>query len=706
MSIPTLLALALVQGDPAAPTGETVVTAPRAGEVATDSPASKTVLTGEDLRRTGATTLPKAIARASGGWVQETNLGGGSIFLRGVTGNQVLILLDGMRINDSTTRFGPNQSLNTIDPAIVDRVEIQRGPVSVLYGSDAIGGVVAIWTKRRRTARGDDEAKGFVPGGDVVLRTAVEGGRLTARASDAGDDWSWLSIVSGYDFEDLRAGNGEVQEFTGYGGAAAFVSFEHDLSESKSLRFTSLYNRDDDVPRTDRLTIGFNSDGTLQTEPRNEIFNFDVQERQAHQFTYLDSQPGGGLDQLQWRLSYRSYLEERERLRTGSTTFRDERDEVDTLGTSIEAQKALGENHLLTFGFDVNNDEVTSSRTDIDTGTMVATPRDGTFAPDARYTRMGVFLRDEIFAWEAVDVTAGLRYSYYDFAFDPFPSDVMGGGSPDRISGDFDALTGSLQVAGDLSDTARLTGTVAQGFRAPNLDDLAKNGEFNAGTELANPNLSPEEATSFGLDLDLTRPGWSASVGGFYTEIDDVVGRVPVAGFDPGDPMYDRANVGEVTLWGAEASWEQQLGGADSEWSWGGNVTWTRGEQNDDTVDPSTMMPIFDGVPWRRVPPLYGAVRTAFSPDDDGLVDRAQFEVVWAGRQDRLHPDDISDSRIDPNGTGGWAILNLDFEGALAGGSTRWTLGLHNLLDKNYRVHGSGFDGPGLELVLGLHWNP
>ena len=115
----------------------------------TDRPVSATsagtiVLSQEDLARTGERMLPRAIGKASGLWVQETNLGGGAPILRGLIGNQVLILVDGVRLNDSTTRAGPNQSLNSIDPLSVERVEVVRGPSSVLYGSDALGGVILI----------------------------------------------------------------------------------------------------------------------------------------------------------------------------------------------------------------------------------------------------------------------------------------------------------------------------------------------------------------------------------------------------------------------------------------------------------------------------------------------------------------------------------------------------------------------------------
>src|SRR5688572_31705605 len=135
-----LFALVPRQEQTPSASGETLVTAPRAAASATEPGISRQVVTSDELERTGERSLPRAIAKATGVFVQETNLGGGAPILRGLIGNQILIVVDGVRLNDATTRGGPNQSLNGIDPATVERIEVIRGPTSVLYGSDALGG--------------------------------------------------------------------------------------------------------------------------------------------------------------------------------------------------------------------------------------------------------------------------------------------------------------------------------------------------------------------------------------------------------------------------------------------------------------------------------------------------------------------------------------------------------------------------------------
>ncbi|MEO0652563.1 MAG: Plug domain-containing protein, partial [Planctomycetota bacterium] len=101
-----------------------VVRAPRLDRLATQPSTQVSVVTRDELLATGERSLPRMIGAATGVWIQETNLGGGSPFIRGLTGNQVLLVIDGVRINDSTTRFGPNQNLDALDDRRVDPVEV------------------------------------------------------------------------------------------------------------------------------------------------------------------------------------------------------------------------------------------------------------------------------------------------------------------------------------------------------------------------------------------------------------------------------------------------------------------------------------------------------------------------------------------------------------------------------------------------------
>lgn len=674
---------------------ETLVQAVRAEVSETDTGADHVVVTAEQLAATGERSLPRQLARAAGVWLQESNLGGGSPFLQGLSGNQVLLLVDGVRLNDSTTRNGVNQMLNGIEPAAVERVEVIRGPRSVLYGSDALGGVVLVWTKARTPRR--------------AIEPGAHGGALEGHADSASEGWTGalelsgatphagvLAVLGAHDWGSLHTAEGEVDP-TGYDGQSLFGSVTTDLGPQRSLRISTMVTRDHDVPRTDRLVPGFG-----QTRPSDEEFTYTLQDRRRVLLTYTDQGERRLLDGLEARLAYRTYDEERRIRSTGSSDLREERDSTRSVELGVDLRKALGESHLLTFGFDLDYDDVDSTRFTTDQGTGTTTPGNGSFAPASRFLSSGVFVQDEIQAFTLLDVTVGVRWNHFAFGFED-------GTTATDARGTFTALGGSLSIGRPLTEDTRVVATVARGFRAPNLAELARDATFFGGDELHNPDLEPESSLYSELALERTRPAWNGALALFANTISDVVGSrlIDAGGPDAGDETYLRENIGTLRILGAFARTWTRLGGVASPWSLGTVAEFTYGQQFSDFVDPSTGAKTFDDVPGQRIPPLHGwlGLRREFDLHRLGWI---EFGTTWALAQERLAPQDLADPRIDPEGTQGWATFDLDLGGPLGarGAGAHWFLGLHNLLDQAYRVHGSGLDGPGFGVVLGARFGP
>ncbi len=683
----------------------TTVTAPRSTVPVTAAAADVTVLTAEDLARTGERSLPRMIERAAGTglWLQETNVGGGAPILRGFIGEKVLIVVDGVRLNDATTRLGPNQSLNTIDPGIVERVEIVRGPGSVQYGSDAIGGTILIWTRRRLPGSVDAQGavNGFDAGVDARYQSANRGHFVSPHAAWSTDRDGFFVSGSWAQFNELRSADGWIDN-TGYDAGGVFGSWVHGIDRWRSLRLSAGVHRDFDVPRTDRLNVGFG-----QTQPSNAEFEFEVQDQRQLLLAYEDAEAGGIADRFQARLSLREYTEDRRLRSTGSSQRRLETEEIQAFGLGVDWRKRIHADHLLTWGLDAELDDVDSSRTNVNIGTGASTPGVPPFAPDSSYLTTGVFVQDEIASFDPVDVTVGVRYSFFRFGFDQFTSGPAGG---PHESGDFDALTASLGLGYDLSDAWRATAGVAQGFRAPHLDDLARNGTVFGGTELANPDLDPEQAVTVEFGVEQSSPTWKGAVVGYFTRIEDTIGRRLVDAGDPGtlgDETYLRDNTGRVDVYGAELHVERRLGGSDADFLARGGVAWTRGQQYDGTINPLTGEATYDDVPARRIAPLNGFVALGYDPATPlwTWLRWAELRLTLADGQDRLNPDDLADPRINPEGTGSWERLDLTCGGPLGERSgTSWMVGVQNILDRAYRVHGSGFDAPGFGVVVGMSW--
>jgi outer membrane receptor protein involved in Fe transport len=317
----------------------------------------------------------------------------------------------------------------------------------------------------------------------------------------------------------------------------------------------------------------------------------------------------------------------------------------------------------------------------------------------------GVFVQDEITAFDPYDVTIGARWSRFDFGFD----DVMTG---EDEQGSFDAASGSLSVGRPLGGDWRIVGTVARGFRAPNLAELARDATFFGGDELHNPDLDPESSWYGELAVEVAKSTWDGSVAVFHNTISDVVGSrlVDPGGPGTGDEAYLRENIGTLEVFGALARGRAKLGGAESRWSVEAAAEYVYGQQFSDFVDPNTNEKPFNDVPGQRIPPLHGWVGLRYDVGGSWF-DRIELSSAWALEQDRLSPQDLGDPRIDPDGTDAWATVDLDVGGpigASSGGSSaasRWYLGVHNLFDESYRVHGSGVDGAGIGLVVGARWS-
>jgi hemoglobin/transferrin/lactoferrin receptor protein len=666
---------------------ETIITAPRAEATVTSTLARVTVVTGDELVATGARSLPRALAEATGVWMQETSMGGGAPVIRGLLGAHILVMIDGVRLNDSTTRLGPNQSLNTIDPAIVDRVDILRGNGSILYGSDAIGGVVAIWTKGRRAETQDpnEYLRPYQGSAEATYDTAIEGVRLSIEGSAAYGNHGGLGVASGFDFESYKAGENQSVDNTAYHGHSYFGSYEYAVGAQQTLRLTGTVSRDFNVPRTDKLNVGYG-----QTEPTHSDWRYSLQDRNGWVLSYTDEEPGEVADRMQVRVNLSTYTEERDRTKTGSSVSVHERDEVVSVGIGMDWQRALGTGHLFTWGLDASLDDVDSTREDTDGG--VTTDQPGAFAPDANYSRFGVFVQDELFSYAPWYFTIGARFSGYDFQF--------GERNGFQSSSDqFSSLIGGIEAARDLGDGMLFTASLTQGFRAPNLDDLANDGSFASGTELANPDLEPEESLTLEGAIEVSRSNWNGSFGIFGTHIDDYIGRVLLDEGNPskdGDEVYRRENTGEVQLYGADLGFWRRLGDELSAYSVDGSIAYVHGRQKDPSVGSGYF-------PARRVPPLNGHLALNYEPLEQEwfYLPNARAWILWADKQDRLNPQDVTDPRIDPKGTSSWLTYNFEVWGDFNPDAT-WRIALLNLTDELYRVHGSGVDALGRRLVIGL----
>jgi outer membrane receptor protein involved in Fe transport len=671
--------------DPDAPVAEygTTVVGTRSRRSIVHDHRAVTVIDAEALAEQAPRTTPEALHLVPGVSVQHTSYAGGAPFIRGRVGQQTLILLDGFRLNTSIMRSGPNQYLNTVDPSALGRIEVLRGAGSVLYGSDAIGGVVSLVT---RTPEGGD------PGGLIHLRGATYDESTAGRAElDTGLGPSRVLIGLGAArYGDLTGAgplplaavplyDGDTQQFTGYDQLAGDARVVTPVGDGGELTAAVIANHQLDAPRTDKC----------QPDPL-ECRWFDEQFYDLAYLRYRGDLPT--LEEVDLGAMVALTHERRRRHREEHDRIERELDQVLTVGLTGRGSIptiALGEAALrISAGADGYFDSLASEaeRETISTGQVMTSER-GKYLGGSTYLTAAAWTFGELRISDELSAVAGLRAQL-----------VRAGVAADPDSGraafDQSSLVpvASAGVRLGLTPWLHVVGNVDQGFRAPNLDDLTAQSDEGPGFQLANPDLEPEESITFEAGLQVDHARLVGSVYGYQTFIDGFIARdaavcppelADACGMD--DHVFVLVNADRARVEGVEAAALVRLPAGVSVFA---TATLTRATREDE-AGPDT--------PESKIPPFSGRTGVRFD-----LGGRWFIETLadWAVRQARLSPADIADDRIPPGGTPGYGVVHVRAGGRL--GRFRGTVRVENVTNSGYRVHGSGIDGPGFGAMLSL----
>lgn len=681
----TILAVALVGGAAAEPVAvpEIVVTPGREPEARRTAPAAISLIPLRDGGAGGlARNFPEALRESPSVMIQKTGHGMGSPFLRGFTGFRTLALTDGIRLNNSVIRDGPNQYWATVDPAGVDRLEVLLGPASVLYGSDAIGGAVNVltisppeepgWTGRARYRASTAEA---AQGGRVEV-----GGRPSERVG-------FIGGITYNTFGDLRGGrNVGRQRRTGYDERAADARLAWDYGADGLITLAHQSLRQDDVWRTHRTEYGIEWKGLKRGDDREHRFD------QRRDLTYARIEAAEGAHTL--TIFRHAQSEDLRRVRADGRIDLQGFD-VNAWGVSAQTRRPTGLGRW-TAGADYQVDLVDSyARQYAADGALKKTEIQGPVADDARYHLAGLYLQNRLplSADERVEIVAGARYTYARAEANRVKDPTTG--DPFRIDDDWNAVAGSVRCLARFGADGRslVYSGVSQGFRAPNLSDvsrldIARSNEIEVPTR----DLDPEYYTSFevGLRLDAEPVRLEAAV--YHTAIDGMIVRAPTGRTLDGDLVeVVKRNAGDGYVRGVEGRLDVELAPDLTLW---GQVIWMEGEV--DAYPDSVTVKIREPVS-RLMPTTFRA-----GLKWKGSEGRWWIEAVGeaAEKADRLSAADRRDTqRIPPGGTPAYAVGHLR-AGARVTSDLRLTVALENLLDADYRIHGSGVNEPGRNLVV------
>jgi len=658
-----------------------------------------------------ARSLTDRLQYSPGVIIQHTAPNQSSPFIRGLTGEQTLLMFDGVRYSHAAMRPGPNQYTAMIADESIGSVDILLGGSSVVTGSDGLTGAIDF----RLAAPGRQVASKASP--FARLRTSTTEGTTTAAGLDGTfEDWSYSVEGSWADFQDIQGGENADRRVTdledgripntgfsqfGWAGRAAYRGIP-----GQRFEVAAGQTRQEDAPRPDGYAENSGRDSRISRY-------FDPQEFTYAHLRHTSTPASRWFDSTAVTAWYHQHAENqfREDIRDGDSYRRRELDDaIDVLGVDIQATSLATAEHAVTYGLTFSHETTENAYREL--------RADGSLDPDdasahnpgdwntlttipdgATYTSLGVFAQDRWQFHPKAQLVAGARFSRYAWT-----ADATGRGySVDEIDGDASNLSGSVRMLVDVADRETVFGGVSQGFRAPNLTNLTgrqdrgSSGVFFQGS----PDLDPEKSVSFELGWRSTRdPRLSVSL--FRTHVDDLIQRVFEDADNDGTVDPIQRNAESAVLQGFELSGNLDIpAGLPGDWSL---ALLAVTSYVDATVD---------------VPQEDGSVREDNISRANRWVGRVGLRLAkgqnwWIQPRARLSADydevasrDAGDVRMTVAGAEDGSMAGFIVADVLGGWRSSdkrhfVVLTFENVLDKTYRDVGSGVDGPGRGLAIEL----
>lgn len=648
------------------------VTASKTATASNDTASAVSVVTRDEIKNKPNTLLPDLLRQESGVYIQQTTPGQAIPIIRGLKGSGNVHLVDGMRVNTAFFRNAPNQYLALVDSFMTSQIEVVRGPSSVLYGGDALGGVVNVLTHTPEFYSSEWDMTGHF----FTSWDSADEKWISHVGTDFGNNKIATSIGLSYqDIGQRTTGSGQTIPFTAYTSRSFNNKWVFNTSDMSNWTFDLQYTHQPATPRVDNLVAGFG-----ETAPESLVYLFQPNERQFAHLKYSTAETTSWYDQANYHFAFQKITDNRYSQPLSGTRTDTEQNHSDLFTLQADWNKALDDDSLLVYGFETYLDTITSDRQRVlADGTNV--PRDPRYPDQSSMQQMAVFANWHQFVGNH-EFTAGLRFSDYDIDLN----------SPEIANDKLDLtdLTWHASWLYKINSDDRIFINIGRGFRPPNIFDLGQVGERTGNRfNIINPDLEPESVISFDLGFKHAGNGWQAELVAFVSRYQDVIASVETGGVTAdGMDIVQSQNINEVDIYGLE-------GELNYYFDFGGhlfaNFTYTHGtEETDDGDGPAD-----------RIPPTFGVLGYQQSLNDDWNF---RSQIRYASTQDRLSARDLTDPRINPFGTGGFVVYDTHFTWQQSINS-QVRLGVENIFDKKYREHASGLDAPGRNYHVSFYYD-
>ena len=676
-------------------------------------------ITSKDVLFTNPQTSADLLERSGNVFIQKSQLGGGSPIIRGFSTNRLLIAVDGTRFNNAIFRGGNVQSIISIDPFSIERTEVILGPGSVVYGSDAMGGVMNFYTKNAKFSF----KEGASVSGNFTTRYATASSEKTGHVDlNLGlDEWAFLTSISYTDFGDLVMGkygpddylrpeyvatiNGEdvlvvnknprKQVSTGYKQINTMQKIRFMPSENLDFNLGLFYTTTSDYPRYDRLIQ--KKEGQL----RSAVWDYTPQEwingnlRITHKGFSL-------YDKSIFTLSYQNFKEGRRDRDFGDTILYETKEKVNAYTSALDFIKKFGKSKLF-YGLEYVYNKVNSVGKQTNLGNVVTSETSPRYPDDSNWQSMAAYVSLQSKLAANLYIQLGLRYNhillyanydkdFYDFTF--VESDINTG-----------ALTGSVGFNWQANEILSWRLNLSTAFRAPNIDDVGKIFDSEPGSVVVpNPELKPEYAYNGELGAVL-KLGNKIHIDftGYLTFLEDALvrrdyninGQTEI--FYQGELSNIQAiqNGGEAKIYGIEAGIEVNF---TRDIQFTSQYNYTGGHQTEE-----------DGnrVAVRHVAPQFGNIHLIWKHHklklDAYTIYNGQFDY------EDLAPEEQNKSylyALDENGnpySPSWYTLNLGAQYQFSK-VLDVNLSLENITNQRYRTYSSGIAAAGINFIASISY--
>jgi hemoglobin/transferrin/lactoferrin receptor protein len=698
---------------------EIIVSANRWKQNSADIPVKITSISKKDILLQNPQTAADLLTVSGKVFIQKSQQGGGSPMIRGFATNRLLYAIDGVRMNTAIFRGGNIQNVISLDPFAIEKSEVLFGPSSVIYGSDAIGGVMSFKTL---TPQFTSDEKPLVTGSAFSRYSSANSEKTGHFDVNLGwKKWASLTSISSNDFGDLKMGSHGPDEYLrpfyvqSQNGVDVVVTNDDPLVQKPSaysqinlmqkVRFSPNekwdfqygvhFSKTSSYSRYDRH-IRYNNVGL----PRYAEFDYGPQKWIMNNLSISNTQTTKVYDELSIRMAHQFFEESRISRNINNPNRATRIEKVNAISINADFTKKTSGNNAVFYGVEFVTNDVDSEGINKNIVTGISQEGPARY-PQSKWISNGIYINDQYKFSEKMLLQVGLRYNQFvldvdfDTTFYPFPFTEA------KINNN--ALTGSLGMVYRPTAKWVISSNIASAFRSPNVDDLGKVFDSEPGSVVVpNPDLKAEYA--YNVDLNVAKlfgKNVKVDVSGYYTLLDNAMVRRDFTLNGETEIVYDGElsnvqaiqNAANAKVYGIQAGIEVK---SVSGFYFHVDLNFQKGEEELDNGEKS---------PSRHAAPFFGVSRLGYANSKLDLQLNAQFS-------DEVSCEDLAEEErgkpeiyaIDANGnpySPSWYTLNLKSIYKLTDNFTV-TAGLENITDQRYRPYSSGIVAPGKNFILAL----